>query len=151
MHPWHHAPDRLETISINDSNQLIINDLPCRFTCAPADLDENLSGREAIERPTATHRGRRLSHLAASRFRPLVLCIDSVARREHEADMIGVATDRYGVGSAEFLGWSADDQLKPGIVAQDRETVCATCFDLGQAERGDKNIPGRGDIGNVQI
>ena len=118
---------------------------------APANFDEDSSRRETIEDPATTYRGRWLPNLAAGRFRPLELCIDRLARRQYETDMIGVATDRYSIGAAEFFDRSAEDQLKPGIVAQDRETICAARFDFGQAENGNKKIPGRGDIGNMQI
>lgn len=97
---------------------------------SPAYLDEDSSGRKTIEGPTAAYRSGRLQDLAASRFCPFEQYIDRFSRGLHEADMIGVSADGYAVSPTEFPDWSADDQFKSGIVAQNRQTICAACFDL---------------------
>ncbi|MBB6487437.1 hypothetical protein GGD46_004740 [Rhizobium lusitanum] len=65
--------------------------------------------------------------------------------------MIGVAADRHAIGAAKFFDGSTDDQFEPGIIAQNRQAVCAMRLNLGQAEDRNEKIPCRSDIGNVKI
>jgi len=118
---------------------------------APADFDEDSPRRETIKRPIATYGRRWLPDLAATRFRPFEQQIDGFSRGLHEADMIGIAANRNGIGTAEFLDRPADDKFKPGIIAKDGKAIGAPRFHLRQAENGNKKIPGRSDIGNMQI
>lgn len=118
---------------------------------APADFDEDSPRCKTIKRPIATYGRRWFPDFTAARFRPLEQQIDRLARGLHEADMIGIATDGDAIGAAEFLDRPADDKFKPGIVSKDGEAICAPRFHLRQAEYGNKKIPGRSDIGNMQI
>ncbi|GES51609.1 hypothetical protein Rhsp01_44590 [Rhizobium sp. NBRC 114257] len=65
--------------------------------------------------------------------------------------MIGIATDGNAIGAAELLDRPTDDKFKPGIIAKDGKAICAPRFHLRQAKNGNKEIPRRGDIGNMQI